>query len=143
VQQRLEDLRLQPPPQVQVIEQWTAVADGEGFALITEQRRLPLPSLASMACELSEGRRLRLVDELRALAGLWRSRGFIHGDISPSNLLITGDDRIVAVDWVLDLRSREGTPRYVPASLAHKMKDFAHDEAAVLQIATALCRRPF
>lgn len=39
--------------------------------------------------------------------------GFVHGDLSPSNLLIIDQQlTLCGIDWLLDLNSKTGTPRY-------------------------------
>lgn len=43
----------------------------------------------------------------------WEHCGFVHGDISTRNILVcVAGLRVWFIDWVLDLESREGTPRF-------------------------------
>jgi hypothetical protein len=147
VRARLEDLRLHTPRSVNPFSSWSAVPDNDGWALITEQDWVPWPNLAQIMAHTHALRRIQIAQKLLALTAQWRRAGFIHGDLSPNNILVVhpeGDSpRLVAVDWVLDLQSREGTPRYVPEALAWQRKNHDHDEAAARIIASELGHRPF
>ena len=144
---RLEDVRMRPLPGVHPLRAWSAVPDGAGWALITEQDWLPWPSLSQVAAHAHPLRRIQLAQKLLALTEFWQTKGFIHGDLSPNNILVVSErsmaPRLIAVDWVLNLKSREGTPRYVPPSLAQRNKCMEHDVAAAQLIAQELGHRPF
>jgi hypothetical protein len=146
VRARLERWRDSPPHAVNVITDWSAQRDGRDWAVVTEQPWQPWPNLGQALPHLHCLEKRLIADQLLAMVGRWREEGFVHGDLSPQNLLLLREGghspRILAVDWVMDLESREGTPRYVPEHLAWLLKTHEHDRAAARLIAAELGHRP-
>lgn len=67
----------------------------------------------------------------------WRSQGFVHGDLSPRNILIDFNHRaLFFVDWVLDLESFEATPQYAAKEVYQKRRTWFSDYYA----AAIICR---
>lgn len=46
----------------------------------------------------------------------WQIESFVHGDISPRNILVQIEDgrpiKLYFIDWIIDLDSKVGTPMY-------------------------------
>lgn len=67
---------------------------------------------------LSAGARSELIHKLAIYVESWARFGFIHGDLSPNNILIESHiwnktlSGIWFTDWILDLNSFEGTPLF-------------------------------
>ncbi len=59
---------------------------------------------------------------------------FIHGDISPGNILVTCHNSPILIDWLLDIESFTGTPRYSSSEVIGGHHSFESDRFAVLKI---------
>lgn len=73
----------------------------------------------------------------------WRTQGFIHGDLSPANILVAASSGITRreagseawfIDWVADLEGFEGTPRYASPETFAGRRSHDSDAHAVTEI---------
>ena len=74
---------------------------------------------------------------LRRQAELWKREGFIHGDLSLRNMLVNfdrGPVRLWFIDWITDLNSFEGTPRYASSEVYRGRRSHDSDRYAIEQI---------
>lgn len=58
--------------------------------------------------------RKRVATRINALADYliqWKKLGFVHGDLSPRNIVI-GKQSLWCVDWLVDINSFAGTPAF-------------------------------
>lgn len=68
----------------------------------------------------------------------WKSDfNFIHGDISPNNILIH-NNQIIFIDWLLNLHSYTGTPNYSSESVYKGIHNFDSDSYAAVKIISEL-----
>jgi hypothetical protein len=66
---------------------------------------------------------------------VWRAKGFVHGDLSPANILVEPGGALWFVDWLVDLDSFAGTPRYsAPPVYRFGRHDFETDAFAAREI---------
>ncbi|MBI2604853.1 MAG: phosphotransferase [Deltaproteobacteria bacterium] len=104
---RLERIRTYPPARIARLHSYRWLGD-----------------FIELRMEEIHGHTLREFTRANAIAALrgqigetlskWLAQGFIHGDLSPTNILVAAEMKpeVRFVDWVSDLESFEGTPRY-------------------------------
>ena len=75
---------------------------------------------------------LNIIQLLEGALVSWQSIGFIHGDLSPRNILVDIDAKQVwFVDWVLDLSGFKGTPKYASKEVFLGKRSFESDQFAL------------
>ena len=90
--------------------------------------KLKMPNLASVCNLLSTSQRKRIKGSFYHSLKLWRKSGFIHGDLSPRNILIDfTTEQVYFVDWILDLESFEATPQYASKEVYLKRRTWFSD----------------
>lgn len=107
---RLAGVRETRPAAVVVVDHWFWCDHRLYSVQRFEDRAVPL-------AKLKRPERALLVD-LFDLQRQWATVGFVHGDLSPSNLLVTPDGTLLAVDWLPDLRCFSGTPAFASPLVA-------------------------
>ena len=136
---RLFELKLSAPARIPPL-----VSYGFTSGLVRiEHRRVQGRPLLSVSRLLSPEARLRLGRELRATIADWRSNGFVHGDLTPRNILVeTGPEgpRAWFVDWILDLSSFEGTPQFAASEVWEGRRSAESDCYAIDKILCILLR---
>ncbi|MBI3543872.1 MAG: hypothetical protein HY075_11420 [Deltaproteobacteria bacterium] len=90
------------------------------------------------ARELAPAPALALAGELERALRRWRVEGFVHGDLSPRNILVARERPELAVpwfiDWTVDLSSFAGTPRFAGREVFQGHRSFASDRYAIEEI---------
>ncbi|MGE4234046.1 MAG: RIO1 family regulatory kinase/ATPase [Bacteriovoracia bacterium] len=79
-----------------------------------------------------------MAEEILEITRQWRIQNFVHGDLSLRNL-IYWKDQLWAIDWVLDLDRRQGTPLFWNGILP---KTHSTDDFSAKQIASILRSNP-
>jgi serine/threonine protein kinase len=64
----------------------------------------------------------------------WRRKNFVHGDLSPRNILVDANGMPWCTDWLLELRSYEGTPKYASDEVFSGNHSFSSDHFALHRI---------
>jgi predicted unusual protein kinase regulating ubiquinone biosynthesis (AarF/ABC1/UbiB family) len=77
-----------------------------------------------------------LTDTLWQQVISWSICGFIHGDLSPANILYHPQtpQKLYFIDWLLDLRKPAGTPRYCEPRLLFCKNNAEKDQYAMAKI---------
>ena len=101
------------------------------------QRLQPEGTSAYVTCDEAGASRLRVALR-QLLAGLrcLHSAGFVHGDVRPSNVLVTAEGRLVVVDFGLSRAQGDGSP--YEASAAYAPPELTPSPAADLYAAGTL-----
>ncbi len=63
----------------------------------------------------------------------WKCEDFVHGDLSPSNIVHDGED-FWFIDWLPDLESYQGTPHYASDEVFRGKHSSDSDEYALRKI---------
>ncbi|PYG01978.1 Protein kinase domain-containing protein [Georgenia satyanarayanai] len=111
---RLAALRPGAHPHLACIRQVLAL-DGARCAVVSD--RVPGPTLATVLAARGSLRPPELAGLLSALGsalGHLHERGVVHGDVSPANVVVTGDGVPVLVDLAGQGAHELGTPGFVP-----------------------------
>jgi tRNA A-37 threonylcarbamoyl transferase component Bud32 len=108
-----------------------------GSRLRLECLRVPGIPLARALPELSRGSRARLGRALIETASQWHRLGFVHGDLSPRNILVTRPASSSCswfIDWVVDPTTFEATPAFSAPGLLGDQRSCASDSYAIKRI---------
>lgn len=137
--ERLRSIRLQPPLNVPALISYAFVERGAGRAVLRlEFERVSGRPLQSSA-EFSRTHPLRtqLLAAVNKSVENWKQIGFVHGDLSPRNILLdlhpqTGRlNRVWFIDWIVDLKGFEATPRYAAPEVFQGRRSVLTDQYAI------------
>lgn len=112
---RLARLRSISHPNLPQIVDVVALPDSSGRCAVVAEE-VTGPSLATVCAArgaLTSGEAGTLLDAVGSALGRLHELGVIHGDVAPSNVVITEGGRPVLVDLVGDVNAEKGTPGYV------------------------------
>lgn len=100
-----------------------------------ETEFVPGTSLSLLSIKDEASFASKLAGPLFACLRQWQRSGFVHGDLSPSNIIVEmKKDKITqihCIDWTLDLEGFEATPRYAAPEVYEGIRDCRTDEYAV------------
>lgn len=128
---RLQQIVSEPPPHVPRLLSY-GLAD---HVLRLEFERIEGLSLHALNSHLEQSD-TRLKARLRycfaQVLNDWNRNGFVHGDLSPRNILL--DTRtgmgVWCIDWIVDLQSYECTPRYASLEVLKGLRSTQSDRHA-------------
>ncbi len=137
---RLERVRADPPTRIARLHSYRRL--GDFIELRMEEIH------GHTLCEFSSTNAIAtLRGQIDEILSIWRLHGFIHGDLSPTNILVTVSSEhtrpemrleirpeVWFVDWVADFKSFEGTPRYASPETFAGRRSHDSDAYAVLKI---------
>jgi hypothetical protein len=132
VSKRLYSIQKKPPSGVAPLLRFGFAGLTRSKVLLRMERQwVPGVPLAALASQINVLEYQALANTLMFHVIQWQSEGFVHGDLSPSNILV---DRkpdqppsISFIDWVVDLASYEATPKYAAPSVFDGNRDFESD----------------
>lgn len=136
---RLKQLIDRPPSGVPRLLDfgWSGATPGKPL-LRLETEWVPGASLFQVRNLLRSRDLRKIATQLRRQAAIWQAEGFVHGDLSPSNILVqrhNGENAVLRfVDWVVDLNGFEATPRYAAPEVFAGRRSFASDRYAIREI---------
>ncbi|MEW6058034.1 MAG: hypothetical protein AB1540_15615 [Bdellovibrionota bacterium] len=137
VSKRLERIKQRPPSHVPRLIEYGFV-DGR---IRIAQALVKGSPLSEVSQELAPQDWADLREMLFLQTPLWREEGFIHGDLSPSNILIDRDQSgaitVAYVDWTLDLEGFEATPLFAAPEVFRGKRSFESDRHSISEILRA------
>jgi Ser/Thr protein kinase RdoA (MazF antagonist) len=136
VSARLAALRANPPAGVPPLHSYGWLAQGgAGSRLRLSLGLVSGVPLAVCLPALGASTRLEVSEALRALLESWRKVGFVHGDLSPRNILVdVRRAEVWCIDWILDLKGFEATPRYAAPAVFQGRRSHDTDRFALAEI---------
>lgn len=79
-------------------------------------------------------------EHMRNILAQWKKEGFVHGDLSPSNLIYDGKE-LWCIDWLVDLDTYRGTPRYASHEVFRGKHTHTSDEYAFCKMVGEFSKR--
>lgn len=135
---RLQRMGENPPRSVPRLISFGLLADNQSpiIRLVTPHvRGLNLFQIMNETCS---NEKKQIARELRCLSKIWQSQNFVHGDLSPRNIIVELLQgkliRIWCIGWVLDLKSFEATPYYSSKDVFYGNRSFLSDDFAIERI---------
>jgi serine/threonine protein kinase len=95
-------------------------------------------SLFNLQTLLNQTEKNAIAKVLIKTLSAWRNIDFVHGDLSPRNILVLKNQsllKIAVIDWLIDLKNFSGTPKYCsPSVFQNGFHNSQSDEYALNKI---------
>lgn len=151
IESRLHNIKNNPPNAIPAILSFGWISHCEKSKIDQALLRLELQCIVGLplfraAALLSDQTLKSLCSELQKQTLIWQKQGFVHGDLSPRNVLVATPrsskiPRLWFVDWVLDLKSYEATPAYASRDVYQRNRSWRSDEYALDRMIRQLRRK--
>lgn len=131
IAQRLSEIRDHGPVNVPRLISYGFSGD---LARLETER---VPGTPLKTSRIAQDQLLQVLAALSSQVELWRRDGFVHGDLSPRNILVdasSGRPQLWFIDWIVDLEGFEATPLYASPEVMNGRRSHDSDCYAIERI---------